>query len=186
MRAMSFLSLPLGALCLVVALALPAAQGEGLLPGKVTRVIDGDTIDVLLGSGRIRVRLQGIDAPERDQPGGREAQQWLRRRLIDHAVQLEPVSQDRYSRMVALVHADGGVVNEALLQAGHAWAYRHYLRRVDRHYCDLEERARAARLGLWALSMPHAPWQHRETRGKGPFTDFTRGTASDCRRAAGR
>src|SRR5512132_197865 len=108
MRAISCFSLLLAPLCLVVALALPAAQVERVLPGKVTRVIDGDTIDVLLSTGLIRVRLQGVDAPERDQPGGREAQQWLRRRLIDHAVQLEPISQDRYERMVAIVHVDGG------------------------------------------------------------------------------
>jgi len=184
MRAISSFCLLLGALCLV-ALTVFAAQDNGVLPGKVTRVIDGDTVDVLLASGRIRVRLQGIDAPERDQPGGQEAQQWLRQRLLDHAVQLEPVSQDRYARMVAVVHADGGVVNEELLQAGHAWAYRHYLRRIDRHYCDLEAAARSARLGLWA-SMPHAPWQYRETGGNGPFADFTSQTASDCRRAAGR
>jgi micrococcal nuclease len=163
----------------------PAAQtAQGAISGKVTRVIDGDTIDVLVASGRIRVRLQGIDAPERDQPGGRDAQRWLRQRLIDHAVQLEPVSQDRYERMVAIVHAEGRSVNEELLQAGHAWAYRHYLRRIDRHFCELEERARRARTGLWGLPMPHAPWQFRETHGRGPFVDFSNATASDCRREA--
>jgi endonuclease YncB( thermonuclease family) len=187
MRAISRFTLLLCALGLLATFALPAAQrAEGLLAGKVTRVIDGDTIDVILDSGRIRVRLQGIDAPERDQPGGREAQRWLQQRLIDQLIQLEPVSQDRYERMVAIVHADDGIVNEQLLQAGHAWAYRHYLRRADRHYCDLEERARSARLGLWATAAPHAPWQHRQTAGRGPFTDFSRETADDCRRAAGR
>ena len=162
------------------------ASAEGLLPGKVLRIIDGDTMDVLLSSGRIRVRLQGIDAPERDQSGGREAQRWLQQRLINQAIRLEPVSQDRYERMVAIVHADDGIVNEQLLRAGHAWAYRHYLRRADRHYCDLEAGARSARLGLWTGTMPHAPWQHRETGGQGPFRDFSRETAGDCRAVAGR
>jgi endonuclease YncB( thermonuclease family) len=158
---------------------------QEVLSGKVTRIVDGDTLDVLLGSGRIRVRLHGIDAPERDQPGGREARRWLQRRLIDHSVQLQPVSQDRYERMVAIVQAGGSVVNEELLQAGHAWAYRHYLRRADHSYCDMEERARRARLGLWAGAKPHAPWQYRQTRGNGPFADFTHETARSCRRAAG-
>ncbi len=187
MRAISRFTLLLCALCMLAPTGLPAAQrAEGLLPGKVTRVIDGDTIDVLLSSGRIRVRLQGIDAPERDQPGGREAAQWLQQRLMNQSVRLEPVSQDRYERMVAIVHAEDGVVNEALLRAGHAWAYRHYLRRADRRYCDLESAARAARLGLWATVMPHAPWQHRQTAGHGPFSDFSQETAGDCRRVAGR
>jgi endonuclease YncB( thermonuclease family) len=176
----------LAGLLLLFGPLVTAGAADGVLPGKVTRVVDGDTIDVLLSSGRIRVRLQGIDAPERDQPGGREAQHWLQRRLIDHAVQLEPISQDRYERMVAIVHTERGVVNEELLQAGHAWAYRHYLRRVDRHYCELEEVARRAGIGLWAAPMPHAPWQHRETNGHGPFMDFSNETAGDCRKAARR
>lgn len=187
MRAISRFTLLMFVLWLLTAISLPAAQrAEGLLSGKVTRVIDGDTIDVLLDSGRIRVRLHGIDAPEGDQPGGREASQWLRQRLMNHVVQLEPVSQDRYDRIVAIVHAEDGVVNEQLLRAGHAWAYRHYLRRADRHYCDLEAGARAARFGLWSEARPHAPWQHRQTAGRGPFQDFSAETAADCRAAAGR
>jgi endonuclease YncB( thermonuclease family) len=188
MRAISRFTLLLCALWLLATIGSPAARrAEGFLPGKVTRVIDGDTIDVLLDSGRIRVRLHGIDAPEREQPGGREASQWLQQRLMNHAVQLEPVSQDRYERMVAIVHVEHGlVVNEELLRAGHAWAYRHYLRRADRHYCDLEAGARGGHLGVWGEATPHAPWQHRQTSGRGPFSDFSRETAGDCKRAAGR
>lgn|SRR5689334_22041419 len=187
MRTITSIGLLLSSLWLGMAVgASPVQRVEGVLPGKVTRVVDGDTIDVLLSSGRLRVRLQGIDAPEHDQPGGREAQQWLQRRLVDHLVQLEPISQDRYERMVAIVHAQGAVVNEELVQAGHAWAYRHYLRRADRYYCDLEAGARNARRGLWALPAAHAPWQYRETSGRGPFTDFSNETAGNCRRAARR
>ena len=187
MRTITRFTVLLCALCLLATIGLPASpRSEGFLPGKVTRVVDGDTLDVLLDSGRIRVRLHGVDAPERDQPGGREASQWLQQRLMNHAVQLEPVSQDRYDRMVAIVHAEAGVVNEDLLRAGRAWAYRHYLRRIDRHYCDLEAGARAARFGLWTEAMPHAPWQHRQTAGRWPFQDFSGETAADCRAAAGR
>ena len=55
---------------------------------------------------RIRVRLHGVDAPERDQPSGREASEWLRQRVQDREVLLEPVTQDRYERMVAIVYRD--------------------------------------------------------------------------------
>lgn len=151
-----------------------------MLAGRVTRVIDGDTLDVVLASGRIRVRLHGIDAPERDQPGGDAAGRWLQQRLQGRDVLLEPVSQDRYERMVAIVYLDDAIVNRELLRAGHAWAYRGYLRRAERIYCDIEAAARGGRLGLWGAAPAHAPWEHRRTRGRGPFTDYTRQSGADC------
>lgn len=160
---------------------MPASPAdEPVLAGRVTRVIDGDTLDVLLASGRIRVRLHGVDAPERDQPGGREALDWLRQRVQDRDVLLEPVSQDRYERMVAIAFLDDANVNRELLRAGHAWAYRLYLRRAERIYCDIEASARRGRLGLWGGTAAHAPWEHRRTQGRGPFTDYRRQSAAEC------
>jgi len=159
---------------------MPAcAADDAVLAGRVTKVIDGDTLDVLLATGRIRVRLHGIDAPERNQPGGNESRQWLQRRVLNRDVLLEPVSQDRYARMVAIVFQDDGNVNRELLRSGHAWAYRNYLRRVDRLFCDIEATARAGRLGVWG-AVAHAPWEHRRTQGRGPFTDFSRQSPGEC------
>ena len=186
--------------CLLLILLLPgiattpaavpaAARAEApvaVLAGKVTRVIDGDTIDVLLASGPIRVRLQGIDAPERNQPGGAAATAWLTKQLRDQQVLLEPVSQDQYDRMVAVVHLQDRNINRELVQQGQAWAYRSYLRRSDAQLCEIEERARRARLGLWATSPAHAPWEYRATKGEGPFTSYARSTAEECRKASGR
>jgi micrococcal nuclease len=155
-----------------------------VLAGKVTRVIDGDTIDVLLSSGTIRVRLHGIDAPERDQPGGAAATGWLTQLLRDQPVQLEPVSQDQYDRMLAVVHLADLNINRELVQNGHAWAYRHYMRRADRPLCALEEDARNKSIGLWSAAA-HAPWEYRATNGKGPFADYSKTTAADCRKAIG-
>lgn len=178
------------ALLLVLAAASvwPGAvlAGDAVLPGRVLRVVDGDTLDVRLSSGRIRVRLHGVDAPESDQPGGAEATRWLQQRLRDRDVQIEPVSQDQYDRLVAIVHLEDSNVNRELVQAGQAWAYRRYLRRADRSWCDAEAGARASRVGLWATGSPRAPWEHRATRGRGPFTDFSNSSAEDCRRAIGR
>ncbi len=160
-----------------------AADPEpSVLVGKVTKIIDGDTVDVLLQSGRIRVRLHGIDAPERDQPGGTEAREWLQQHLQDRQVLLEPVTQDRYDRLVAIVHDGDVVVNDELVRSGHAWAYRQYLRKADRHLCEKESSARRHGAGIWAAVAPHAPWEFRGTNGRGPFTDFSRQTASDCAR----
>jgi micrococcal nuclease len=155
-----------------------------VLAGKVTRVIDGDTIDVLLASGRIRVRLHGVDAPERDQPGGPAATSWLAELLSNQEVLLEPVSQDQYDRMVAVVHLGDRNINLELVQAGHAWAYRQYMRRSDGGFCSAEERARRKDAGLWAQTA-QAPWEFRATNGKGPFSDYRKETAASCRKAVG-
>jgi micrococcal nuclease len=165
-------------------LAAQAASTTAVLSGMATRVIDGDTIDVLLTSGRIRVRLHGVDAPERDQPGGDAATAWLTQRLQDRQVLLEPVSQDQYDRMVAVVHVGDRNINRDLVQAGHAWAYRQYMRRGDAGLCALEGEARRNSAGLWANSA-HAPWEHRATQGRGPFRDYARSTVADCRAAIG-
>jgi micrococcal nuclease len=156
-----------------------------VLAGKVVRVIDGDTIDVLLSTGRIRVRLHAVDAPERDQIGGAAATVWLTQQLLDQPVELEPVSQDQYDRMVAVVHLPDRSINSALVQNGHAWAYRHFLRRRDAGLCSLEHRARVARAGLWAATA-HAPWEFRATNGNGPFLDYSKTTVAECLKAAGK
>lgn len=169
-------------------LSRPMYAAESMLPGRVIKVVDGDTLDVRLASGPIRVRLQGIDAPERDQRGGREAARFLVSRLQGREVWLEPVSQDRYDRLVAIVHRGDENLNQELVREGHAWAYRRYMRRNERALCALEQEAREAGRGLWqGRSAPaHAPWEHRATRGRGPFTDFARTSVRDCLRAIGR
>jgi micrococcal nuclease len=168
------------ALLLLLA-SMPASPAdEAVLAGRVTRVIDGDTLDVLLASGRVRVRLHGVDAPERDQRGGRQSHEWLQQRVQNRQVLLEPVSQDRYDRLVAIVFLEEVNVNRELLRSGHAWAYRSYLRRSERIYCDLEATARKGRLGLWDAQAAHAPWEHRRTQGRGPFTDYSRQSAGEC------
>jgi micrococcal nuclease len=158
--------------------ALPA--DNAVLAGRVTRVIDGDTLDVLLATGRIRVRLQGVDAPEHDQTGGAESRQWLQQRVQGRDVLLEPVTQDRYDRMVAIVYLGDSNLNRELLRAGHAWAFRRYLRSVDRVFCDIEFAARREQAGLWGGVAARAPWEFRATRGQGPYTDFLRQSAADC------
>jgi endonuclease YncB( thermonuclease family) len=160
-------------------------DAPAVLAGKVTRVIDGDTLDVQLTSGRIRVRLHGVDAPESDQPGGKAAATWLAQQLQDQQVMLEPVTQDQYVRMVAIVHLKNRVINHELVATGNGWAYRQYLRRGDEDLCRVEERARRRGTGIWATTA-RAPWEYRATRGKGPFRDYSKSSSADCRKAIGR
>ncbi|HEY6484253.1 MAG TPA: thermonuclease family protein [Steroidobacteraceae bacterium] len=131
------------------------------LGGTVARVVDGDTLVVQLTSGRIRVRLYGIDAPEHDQPGGAEATAALQSLVGRSPVQLEVIGQDRYARMVARVIRGGLDVNSEMVREGYAWVYRNYLQPQDRSWCELERQARRLRRGLWAQPGAIPPWDFR-------------------------
>lgn len=162
-----------------------------VLAGTVTRVKDGDSLIVRLAGapgGSIEVRLYGIDTPERAQAGGDEARRFLQRRLLNRRVEVEPVTQDSYDRMIGIVYRDGASVNAALVEAGHAWAYRRYLAEVPGAdaFCRLEDDARQARRGLWAQPpstwMP--PWTFRQLQRAGAgelrARDYSRETEADC------
>jgi micrococcal nuclease len=150
------------AACLLLSLATSAAEQPkppATMMAKVTKVNDGDSIEVMLDTGTGRVRLSAIDTPEHDQPHGRESSMALKSLLpVGSAVELEVVTQDQFRRIVAVVWlVDAGArmnVNEKMLRDGHAWAYRRYMR--DARFCDLEAEARAAKRGLWA--QPVGDW----------------------------
>jgi endonuclease YncB( thermonuclease family) len=130
-----------------------------LLVATVTKVNDGDSIEVKLDSGPGRVRLSAIDTPEHDQPHGDRSSVALKTLLpIGATVELEVITQDNFRRLVAVVWLVGGGervnVNETMLRDGHAWAYRRYMR--DARFCDLEAEARDAKRGLWSL--PVTDW----------------------------
>jgi micrococcal nuclease len=124
-----------------------------VLEGRVTRISDGDSIEVELESGTARVRFSAIDTPEWDQPYGSQSSAALRAMLpLASKVELEVVSQDSFHRLVATVWLIDGDkrtnINEAMLMQGHAWAYRRYMK--DPKFCDMEQEARSKKLGLWA------------------------------------
>ena len=156
--------------------------GQPVLAGHVTRVVDGDTIDVTLPSGPIRVRLSGADAPEHDQPWGSEATAALRSRVLDRDVELVVVDQDSYDRMVARLCLGGEDMGAMLIMQGDAWAFRRYLH--DPAYCAFEGIARAARRGVWSYppSQWIAPWDWRAVqRGRAAsHPDYSNVTVADC------
>ena len=130
-----------------------------VLAATVTKVNDGDSIEVNLDSGPARVRMSAIDTPEHDQPYGARSSAALKAMLpVGAAVELEVVTQDQFKRFVATVWlvADGKRtnINETMLREGHAWAYRRYMR--EARYCDIEAEARDKKVGLWA--QPVSDW----------------------------
>jgi micrococcal nuclease len=160
----------------------PLPDSQPTISGTVTRVIDGDTIEVQLSSGPIRVRLHSIDAPEKDQPWGTEARVALAGRVDGKHVDLQPVTQDHYNRLVAVVFLGSENINAWMVQQGDAWAYRDYLE--DPSYCEWEAVARALNRGLWSLSAdsPIGPWEWRAAGrgGTAGFTDYSHETAVSC------
>jgi micrococcal nuclease len=150
-------------LFVAVGLVLQAGEEEGLPPSHatVTRVVDGDTIVVRLGSGREeRVRYIGIDTPESVKPGtpvecfAKEASDANARLVEGRVVRLvrDVSERDRYGRLLAYVYRDEDdlFVNEALVRDGfaHAKQYRPDVRFADRLEGVMED-ARSASRGLW-------------------------------------
>jgi micrococcal nuclease len=147
-----------GCMALLLAGSAGAADPLPVLKAKVTRVNDGDSIEVDLDSGHARVRLSAIDTPEYDQPYGSQSSAALKGMLpVGSAVELEVVTQDQFHRLVAVVWLIGTErtnINESMLRQGHAWAYRRYMK--DPKFCDLEQEARSNQRGLWA--QPVSDW----------------------------
>lgn len=134
------------------------------IEARVVSVADGDTVRVRSrGSEPEIVRLLYIDAPEHDQPGGREARRALQELVRIERVRVDTRGKDRYARTLGHLRrvSDGLDINLELVRRGHAWANARGAMRP--RYESAEREARAARRGLWQASNPVSPyhWRHR-------------------------
>jgi endonuclease YncB( thermonuclease family) len=169
-----------------------AAAPTLVLVGQVTNIVDGDTIDVQLQSGPIRVRIWGIDAPEHDQPYGTKAKERLAKLVDGREVELEPAGQTKsYDRMVARVFVNSADVDAEMVKSGAAMAERRYLQQFDdgKSYCTFEQSARSTKSGMWSLPADQriAPWQWRHKKNRTtPFTDYGKATIASCVAEIGR
>jgi micrococcal nuclease len=145
----------------------PPAPADSLTaPCTVFRVDDGDTIEC---EPQGRVRLLGIDAPERDQPFGTEASEGVRALLpVSTMVRLEIDAEqhDRYGRLLAYLWRDGSLVNWTIVRGGLAFSVRHSPNLRYAEWLDAAEaRAAAGRQGIWAEAGDHCrPVDHRRHR----------------------
>lgn len=136
------------------------------IAGRVVGVSDGDTITVL-DNQRVqhKVRLQGIDAPEKKQPFGQRSKEHLSNQVFNRFVTVQYEKRDRYQRLVGKVMHDGVDVNLGMVSVGFAWHYKEYEKEqsfADRAaYAAAEDDARRARRGLWADPRPVPPWEFR-------------------------
>jgi micrococcal nuclease len=130
--------------------------------GQVVHVADGDTITVTRNGERVKVRLYGIDTPEKTQYFGQNAKQFTSSQVMGKTVEVEEIDIDRYGRVVGLVSVGDLVLNRHLIEYGYAWVYDRYCRRS---FCSgwksLEAEARENRRGLWKNPNVMAPWEYR-------------------------
>ena len=130
--------------------------------GKVVKIADGDTFTLLdANNQQVRIRLHGIDSPERAQDFGQVARQKLSDLIFNQPVRLEVMDTDRYGRTIAIVYTQNGLcVNEELLKSGLAWHYTEY--DDNEGWAQMEKEARKQKVGLWSQPRPVAPWDWRK------------------------
>jgi endonuclease YncB( thermonuclease family) len=177
------------ALFLFVCCRPAAAQSQKALLEKfsapVVAVHDGDTLTILHNGQQEKIRLFGVDAPETKQEFGTQAKQFTSARVFGKTVTIAPENRDRYGRTVAWVFDGQRTVNEELVEAGFAWWYRDYARK-ETQLGELQENARARKVGLWATSNPVEPWEWRRGERERRVTARESATPSTPRRQAPR
>ena len=168
-------------------LALQSLSLANDLAGRVVGVVDGDTLDVLKdGNELVRVRLSGIDAPERHQPFGQVAKKSLSDLAFNQRVIVDWKTRDRYGRVIGKVLVAGLDTNLQMVKQGLAWHYKKYQKEQPQGerltYARAEDAARASRVGLWVDTEPTAPWDFRERKRDGRGAYQATWAGSSCSR----
>ena len=131
--------------------------------GKVVGIADGDTITVIHNGRGEKIRLHGIDTPEKGQAFGNKAKAVTGNMLRGRVVEITPMTTDRYGRTVALVYVDGQSLNESLVRSGYAWVYRKYCKEAFcADWLALEDTARNQKKGMWRDPHIIPPWEYRQ------------------------
>jgi micrococcal nuclease len=144
-------------------LLLLTAFETGDFNGPVISVTDGDTIVVLKEDKTIvKIRLEGIDCPEAKQDFGTKAKQATSQLCFGKNVRVVKSGDDRYGRTLGMVYVGKLCVNEELIRQGLAWHFKKYNK--DPELARLENEARAAKIGLWAMDNAVAPWEFRKIK----------------------
>jgi endonuclease YncB( thermonuclease family) len=137
------------------------------IQGKVVSVSDGDTIKVLDATNtQHKIRLQGIDAPEKTQPFGQKSKQSLSQLVYNKQVTVEYQKKDKYGRTLGKVLHNGTDICLEQIKLGMAWHYKQYKSdqpKEDREtYAQAELAARSMAVGIWKDKNPTPPWEFRK------------------------
>ena len=142
---------------------LPPAFALTNFTGLVVEVLDGDTIEALQRGKAVRIRLNGIDCPEKGQPYGKAAKQFTSEMTLGKPVTVEVKHLEKEGLLVAdVILPDGSVLNRELVTAGLAWQSRRHGNSPV--LAALEQAARKSKRGLWADPNPVPPWYYRKLK----------------------
>jgi endonuclease YncB( thermonuclease family) len=152
---------------LLLTLLIPCWGYADNIEGKVIRILDGDTIDVInaaeyasASNKPVRVRLSNIDAPEKKQAYGSWSAKQLKALLTSDRVHIEYRETDRYGRILGTVYVNGINLNREMVRVGAAWVYERY--NTDHDLPDIQTQARKSGRGLWGDANPIEPWIWRQ------------------------
>lgn len=131
--------------------------------GKCVKVSDADTIQVLDEQNKItKVRLYGIDCPEKSQAFGQKAKEFVLSQVGGKDVDVDVIDIDKYQRSVAVVKFDDKILNEEILKAGFGWYYAQYCKEsFCKNWQLLESQAKLSKIGLWSDVHASPPWEYR-------------------------
>lgn len=125
-------------------------------------MLDGDTVEMLEpGNQLTRIRLAGIDAPEKSQPFGQRSRQGLSSMVAQRPVNVTGSETDRYGRLLGTIWLGMTDVNAELVRKGLVWAYRYHGKPARPDYAVLEAEARHQAVGLWSEPGQTKPWRWR-------------------------
>lgn len=133
------------------------------LKGKAVRIVDGDTFDLLVDKTTHRIRLAGIDAPEKSQDFGTASKQLLGTLCVGEVLTVVVTDTDRNKRKIAEVYTTNKRwVNKEMIAKGMAWHFVKYSK--NKELAAAEQLARKQKIGLWRLNNPVAPWEWRKKK----------------------
>lgn len=159
-------SIQVGILNFVFLLSPCGQSASAEFSGRVVSILDGDTIEVLHNNRAERIRLNGIDCPEKGQAYGTKAKRAASDLVFGKEVTLKTYGLDKYGLTIADVSLpDGVIVNVELVRNGWCWWYQKYAP-DNVVLAELQRRARRAGLGLWADPHPVPPWCYRKKQSR--------------------
>jgi len=130
------------------------------ITGVVTAIKDGDTIELLIDKKPNKIRLYGIDCPEKSQDYGTQATKFTAEKCFQKKVTIRQFGKDKYGRTLGVVIlADGSNLNQLLVTNGFAWRYKYS---TDKELLKMQHTAMAQKLGLWSMPEPTPPWNFRK------------------------
>lgn len=150
-------------LSVLLILLIPFLVFAQTYTGKIIAVKDGDTVVMLVKDKQQTIRLAHIDTPEKKQPYGTKAKQFVSDFCFGKTVKIVIANKpDRNGRWIAELYHGNRNLNKELVRSGLAWHYKQFSK--NDNYAALELNARRKKVGLWQDITPVAPWEWRKMK----------------------